>query len=181
MSTDLSVLTVSASAIYALVLCGCLLAARLVSTHRQADWQGRVWLFLAFLFAALMVSRLFGIEEALRDGLRETLRAEGNYGSRRDFQAVIAGAVIMVSAAAVAFGFFKASRRIRGKRSVTAALALLAGAAMVFLVVVRLISIHVLDWFLYGPLKLNWVGDIGLSVTVLVASLYFAKLVRDRA
>lgn len=181
MSIDPSVLTYSACALYGFVVCGCLLATRLVGLHRQADWQGRVWLFLAALFVALAASRLMGIEEGLREALREALREGGNYGGRRGFQAIIAGTIIMLTATGFGVAFFKAARRVRGKRSITALVALFAGAAMVFLVAVRMVSIHVLDWFLYGPLKLNWVGDIGLSLIVLAASLYFVKLVRDRA
>ncbi|MFY7744441.1 MAG: hypothetical protein ACOVQY_03395 [Erythrobacter sp.] len=33
---------------------------------------------------------------------------------------------------------------------------------------------------LYGPLKLNWVIDLGATLTVLVAAAYYVRIVRVR-
>ncbi len=180
MSIDLSPLTLAASIIYVTVVIGCLFAAGSATKQTRPYWQRRAWLFLTALFLTLLVSRIFGLEEFARDVLRQNLRAGGNYAARRDVQGIIAGIVIMLSAGASALALVKAKGRIRGRSDTAAALALAAGTAMMFLVAVRLISLHALDWFLYGPLKLNWIGDIGLSATVLAASVYFVKLVRAR-
>jgi hypothetical protein len=51
---------------------------------------------------------------------------------------------------------------------------------MLFLVILRVISLHMIDRLLFGPLKLNWIGDIGASLVVLGAAIYYMKLVRER-
>jgi hypothetical protein len=44
----------------------------------------------------------------------------------------------------------------------------------------RIASLHMIDALLYGPLKLNWVIDIGGSLVVLVAAIYYVQLVHTR-
>lgn len=50
-------------------------------------------------------------------------------------------------------------------------------AGMVFLLLLRILSLHSVDDVLYGPLKLNWVGDVGMSLAVLGCAIRYAKIV----
>jgi hypothetical protein len=48
---------------------------------------------------------------------------------------------------------------------------------MVLVMGLRVISYSPLDRLLYGPLKLNWVGDIGAAAVVLGAAGYYLHAV----
>ena len=177
---DISALTATAALLYALSSAACLRAAYTPKNQRQLNWQKCVWIALAVLFALLLVSRVFGLEEALREAIRSALRAGGNYGGRREFQSWIAGFFLVLAICGAAYGLNTLRRKVRGKRAVTTYAALLAGVLMVLLAAIRLISLHVLDGLLYGPLKLNWVFDIGLTVTIISFAVYHTVLVRKR-
>ncbi len=72
------------------------------------------------------------------------------------------------------------ARNIRGRRNVARLAGVLASAAMVCLMALRIASLHMTDALLYGPAKLNWVIDIGVSLVVLIAAIYYVQLVRAR-
>lgn len=52
---------------------------------------------------------------------------------------------------------------------------------MLGLILLRTISFSAFDRLLYGPLKLNWVGDIGAASLVLGAALFYIRVARDPA
>jgi len=78
------------------------------------------------------------------------------------------------------FVLLRWARNLRGRRNVARLAGVLAAAAMVFLIALRLASLHMVDALLYGSAKLNWVIDIGASFVVLVAATYYALVVRAR-
>ena len=43
------------------------------------------------------------------------------------------------------------------------------GLSLVFLLLLRIVSLHSVDLLLYGPLKLNWVIDLGACAIVLAS------------
>ncbi len=45
---------------------------------------------------------------------------------------------------------------------------------------IRTVSFHALDRLLDGPLKLNWVGDIGATLTVIGAAVIYVRSVRGK-
>ena len=49
---------------------------------------------------------------------------------------------------------------------------------MIGVMVLRTISFSALDKLLYGPFKLNWVGDIGAALLVLGAAVFYLRLAR---
>ncbi len=51
---------------------------------------------------------------------------------------------------------------------------------MIGLMMLRIISLHMIDRLLFGPLKLNWVFDIGSTLAVLAAALYYIAIVSGR-
>lgn len=177
---SISFLSLAAVAFYAVVALACMAACGTATTSAQPRWNRNVWLALAILFVVLIVLRGLGIEEWLRQYLRDLLRSGGNYEARRTLQGVIASLVLLVVAALAGWWLLRSARRMRGRRNMATVAALVAGGAMVFLVLLRLISLHMIDQALYGAFKLNWVVDIGSSVVVLIAAVAYVRLVRAR-
>ena len=160
-----------------------ILAARAAMIARSsadaAQWHQRVWLVAVVLFVVCALSRLFGLEEGLRLMLRGELREERIYDVRREYQAAIASAIIIVAGLAtfagaarvIASGVLRAGGRTR--------IALAAGcacAAMALLIVIRIVSLHMLDVLIYRGPRLNWIVDIGSTVIVgTLAWLYVSR------
>lgn len=133
---------------------------------RPPAFHGRVWLIAALVFFAAAISRRFGIEDDLRVWLRGGLRAEHLYQERRDFQSVIASLVIVVAALAGMGGFavmLRSGVLQRKGPSRIAAVAGLACAGMVLLIMLRLVSLHLIDVLLFSGPRLNWFIDIGTT------------------
>lgn len=176
----MSIINLIAILLYSVVTLASMAACWTASRHRQPNWNRNVWLSLAVVFAMLIVMRGTGVEEWLRETMREALRSGGSYDDRRSVQGIIASSVLVTVAAIGAFWLYRATRRLSGRRNICAIAALLSGAAMLFLIGLRLISLHMIDAALYGALKLNWVGDIGTSLAVLVCAIRYTMLVRAR-
>jgi hypothetical protein len=175
-----SILSLSASSIYGLVLLACIAAAVTAKGQRQPPAHVRLWLLLAVFFFALAVLRVFAVEEWLRDSLRAWLRESGSYRYRRAIQAPLAAGLVCILAAAAGWYLFAWARRLRGRRNVIQAICLLAALVMLFLIPLRLTSFHAVDTLLYGPLKLNWVLDLGASLAVLGGAVQYIRVVRAR-
>jgi hypothetical protein len=175
-----SSLSLVAAAFYGAVVVSCVLALAAARDRRQIRWHVTGWSVLAMLFIILAAMRLFAVEDILRDGLRELLRAEGTYDSRRALQGPIFATLFVIAAAMGGFWFFHVSRTIRGRRNIAAMLAIASGCSLLFLLMVRIVSLHAMDELLYGPLKLNWVIDLGSSAVVLAAGFYYWRLVTGR-
>jgi hypothetical protein len=175
-----SVLSHSASAVYILVVLVCAGAAAVAVRHRQRPSHARVWLALAAFFAALVVMRLLAVEDVLRDTLRDTLKSSNNYEERRELQAPIIAALLVIGFSAGSFLVYRWGRGLRGRRNYMVFIGILAAFAMACLIVLRLISLHAIDGLLYGPIKLNWVIDLGASLAVMLAAFNYARLVRAR-
>jgi len=172
-------LSLAAAGFYVVVVAAVLTALLTARKQRQQPWHSRVWLVVALVFVALAASRVYSLEEILRTELREWLRAEGAIAGRRVWQGyLIAGALAATSAGGL-FACYWASRKVKGRRNLAALIALGSTVAMLMLVAMRIISLHALDQLLFGPLKLNWVGDLGLSLTVLAAAIYYVRILRQ--
>lgn len=154
------------------------------SAQAVPGWHRMVWLIGCVLFVACAVSRLFGIEEALRQLLRGELRDEHLYAERREYQAAIASGIIIAAGIASVVGAAKLFRSGVLRSSGLSRIALMAGlacAGMALLIVVRVVSLHMLDVLLYRGPRLNWIIDIGATVmTGALAWLYAAQAGRQR-
>lgn len=180
MSAGPSVLSLLGSGLYLLVVLACLVAAGTAARSRQlaAHWQS--WAMVGVLFGLFALLRVYDVEEIVRGTLRAYLRAEGSYADRRAVQAQLVALLLAIITFATAVLMYRWSRVIRGRRNVARVVAVVAGLAMIFLIALRLASLHAVDALLYGRLKLNWIIDIGASLTVLGAAAYYVKLVRER-
>lgn len=175
-----SMLSLAASGLYGFVMLACMVAAVTARQRRQGAGHVWTWAVLCVLFGILMAVRLGGVEEWLRATLREALRADGGYGDRRKFQAPIAGAILVISSMGIFAFVYRATRNLAGRRNIARLVAVLAALAMLFLIALRMASLHAIDALLYGAIKLNWVIDIGASVIIILAALHYSRLVRSK-
>ena len=158
--------------LYAIVFLLCATAALNASTSARSQRQVRGWAVCAAFFALLAAVRLLGVEELVRQALRQASRSMGEYDDRAVLQAPL---VLLTLAGTLGLGLF-AFRVWRkrnadcGERAVLVALFCVVG--FVPLYVLRTISWHVTDRVLYdSSLHLNWFIDCGLSLLVGCAAL----------
>lgn len=180
MPAELSLLSLAASALYAVVVLACLRAGFEAGAKRQTKWHIRIWLLAAVLFGSLIVARLLGLEDVLRETLRNWLQAEGLADDRRAIQGPIIAVSIALFAAGGMIAFYWVAQHISGRRNIAVVAALGACGVMVATITMRMVSLHALDQLLYGPLKLNWIGDVGASLAVLGAAIYYIGVVSGR-
>ena len=175
-----SILSLTAAAIYVVVTIACLIAAGVAKNRRQPLRHGRIWVAIAVAFVALAAVRVTGLEDLLRESLREALRADAAYADRRAVQRPLAAIALAGVSLGAMILLWRQSRSVRGRRNV--ALLVATGATMVMglLIALRIISLHQVDSLLYGPLKLNWAIDLGASALVLGSAALYVRLVRQR-
>jgi hypothetical protein len=179
MSAAPSVLSLFAAGLYAVVAFACLIAWSKGRGWSLPGWHGRIWLALAAFFILLLSMRVTGFEETLRDSARAYLRAQDAFEGRRDTQRLVIAGFLIVGSVLGMWLFYKMVRGSKGKPDIAAKLASLGGLSMLGLLTLRFVSLHAIDRILYGPLKLNWVIDVGASCAVLFAAGYYVQLTRD--
>ncbi|WP_086606497.1 hypothetical protein [Erythrobacter donghaensis] len=173
-----SMLSLSAAGVYIVVATSCLVAAIAAGRYRQPPAHWRMWSAIALVFGLLVAMRYAGFEDLIRDSFRDMLRVEGAYAERRSFQRPLSVAVIFGVSGLFAWGLWRQWRAARGRRNLALLAAQASTVAMVMLVGLRIVSLHQLDSALYGPLKLNWIADLGASLMTLAAAMIYVRLVR---
>lgn len=176
-----SIFSLGAAGLYFVVLLACLLAAMTAGRQRQPGAHRRMWTVIAFAFGAFALIRIGGFEEQLRDFLRAELRTGGAYDERRTIQRYVAFGVIAAVGGLFLWELFRQSRGLRGRRNIALFAAFAALAMMVMLIGLRIVSLHQIDVLLYGSAKLNWIIDIGATLTVLASAALYVWLVSRRA
>lgn len=172
-----SMLSFVAAAIYCAVVAPCLAAAFVAILRRQRLSHVTTWVALALFFAALVYLRITNLEEIWREEFRATMRADGLYAARRAIQAPLAALVLVLFALAVSAWVVRGYRPRPGRRNVAVAMAQLGAFVMIGTITLRMVSFSLIDKFLYGPLKLNWVGDIGSAVLVAGCAAFYTMVV----
>jgi hypothetical protein len=173
-------LSLIASGFYCLVVLACITASLTARSYRQAVGHWRTWFILAMLFVLLAGLRVVGAEEWLRATLREELVAGGQYSARRDLQAPLVVTIFVIAGAGSLALLYRATRDLRGRRNMAVLAGTFAALAMLSLIALRLASLHAVDALLYGPVKLNWVIDLGASLVVMLSAIRYIQLVRAR-
>jgi len=109
-------------------------------------------------------------------------RAHGtgdHYAERRAFQSAIVAAILFVGAMLAGWRYYRVVRMIRGRRNIATTIARGCALAMILLAL-RLISLHAIDAMLYaGPVRLNWIIDIGASLLVMGSAIAYWRIVRS--
>lgn len=175
-----SILSLTAASLYTVILAVCLFAAMSAHRQRQPVAHSRTWVLIAMFFGALALMRIAGAEDWLRGVLRAELRSEGRYNDRRELQRQLVIALMLVFAGLFLWALQIKYRAAHGRRNVAQFVALAAVAMMLFLMALRIVSLHQIDMVLYGPAKLNWIVDIGSSLTVMVAAGLYVRVVSRR-
>jgi hypothetical protein len=175
-----SILSLSAAGLYTLVLGVCLFAATTAGRHRQPFAHIRTWVLIAVIFGVLALMRIGGTEEVLRTILRDELRIEGGYAARRAWQRPAVLALTVTFAGLFLWGLLQQYRAAHGRRNVALFAAFAAVGMLMFLMALRIVSLHQVDMLLYGPIKLNWIVDIGSSVSVMAAAVLYTRYVQRR-
>ena len=175
-----SLLSLAASAIYALVAITCAAAATTAIRQRQLPGHWRTWLIISLFFSILIVLRLVAAEEWMRDYLRGSLKEAVGYDDRRSVQAPIVAAIFAIAGTAAFLLFYRWTKIVKGRRNLARVVAVAAALSMVCLIGLRMTSLHMVDGLLYGPAKLNWVIDLGASLVVIIAAITYIRLVRQR-
>ena len=173
-------LSLIAAGLYAVAVCAVICAAIIAHSWRQSSGHARGWLVLAVLFGGLVVMRLMDAEQLLAQDLRNWLRSAGAYADRRSLQGPLAAIILAIAAIAALGWFVRNARQARGQCAVALAAAQMAGMAMVCLIALRLVSFHPVDALLYGPLKLNWFADLGLTLIVVISALIYVRALWQR-
>ncbi|TIX48984.1 hypothetical protein [Alteraurantiacibacter aquimixticola] len=166
--------------IYGVVALTCLGAAALAAVQHMPKPDRVLWAVIAIAFALLIVIRLEGVEESLRQWLRGLSRTEGWYANRRQFQMPLALVTVLLAAAAGWLAWHRL--RITNSRSRRAVwVAAMATLGYLPLYALRIVSLHLTDVLLYyGPVKVNWVVDGGLALVVAASAFYYGRRVMRR-
>ena len=180
MTSTPSIPSLVAASIYVVAILACIYAAAVASRSRQGPVHIRTWVGVCLVFSVLALSRFLGIEQAATEFLREYMRDSGLYDVRRSWQAPVVAIVTMIAGALGLVLVHRFVERQHGRRNHARSVALIASCVMAVLVALRLASFHAVDSVLFGPLKLNWVIDLGATIAVIAAAGYYARIVRQR-
>lgn len=175
-----STLDLIAAGLYLAILVACLLAALTAVRRGQPRAHARTWLLIGLVFALLAVMRLVSTEELLRDLLRAELRSGGAYLGRRAWQAPAVVALSVAFSGLFLWGLRQRYAAAHGRRNMALIAAYGAVGIMMFLMALRIVSLHQIDMLLYGPLKFNWTIDIGASLVVLASAGVYVRAVWRR-
>lgn len=179
-SSSTTMLSFAAAALYAVIVLACMVAALSARSEKQLPTHARIWAVLAALFMVLIVLRVFNIEELLRAELRSASRESDAYDAREGLQLPITIGVVVIFGFAAFAWVFRSLRAMQGRRSVALVAAEMGALAMMILIVLRMVSFNALDKILYGPLKLNWVGDLGAALMVGGGAVAYTLIVRGK-
>lgn len=176
-----SVISLLAACLYIAVVVACIFARSTAVGQRQVSWHAHAWTGIALLFLVMAVLRVVSAEDLLREELRDLLRGAGAYEDRRKVQGPIVALILLIGAFVSGLWVFNVTRKIRGRRNIATAIAIGGACLLLTLYLLRIVSLHALDALLYGPLKFNWVIDIGATAVVLACSIYYRRVVTGRA
>ncbi len=183
MAPGMSLFSVLAVSLYLLAI-GMSVRAALVARAKSGGRDSRFWLASALLFGLLIVSRLFGVEAALTENLRSELKALALYRGRAEIQGIVASVVVVTVAAVIALWIWLRTRTpwrevsVAGRYRMAAEVAC---GAMVCLVMLRVVSLHIVDSLLFRGPHLNWLVDVGATVAIIACSAGFSRALGDRS
>lgn len=181
MTAGPSLLSLCAAIVYLIVGGAAAFAAITASRFQQVAWHRIGWMIVVAIFVGLAAMRIFAAEDQVREALRLVLYAEQSYDERRDFQKPLIAIVFVVALILSGGTIYALAERVQGRRNFAAVVALACSGGLLFLLVLRLVSLHSIDALLYGPMKLNWFADLGLTGAVLACAVRYCLVIRGTA
>jgi len=171
-----SVFSLIAAGLYGVVGALGTWAAWCAQASAQRPRHTRMWLMVALIFALLALSRILMAEEYLREWLRALLEREAMYGQRRSLQLPLSLLAMTASLGTLLWWIALWRGTAASRRERMAHLARLGMLGMGALIVLRTVSLHGIDTWLYSGPRLNWWLDIGSSLVVGLAARRYALL-----
>ena len=175
-----STLSLLAAALYLVVAATAAAAAVEALRHRQITWHLIIWAIIAAFFIGLAFARIYGFEEMLRGELRMMLYEGQTYEERRSLQKPLFAIVFIIALSAIGGLAYFLARGVHGRRNIAAMIAIGCTGGLMFLAALRMVSLHSVDALLYGPLKINWLADMGMTIAVLACGIRYCLIVRRR-
>jgi len=170
-----SSLSLLAAALYIGVALACVWAGRGHASDASVRAAARFWFLVAAVFIGMALLRAMAAEDTARDYLRAVLDQANAREWRRVMQIPLAVSLGLIAAGLLAW-MAKRLRQLRERPE--SRLRLIAGMALVAmmgLIALRIVSLHFTDWLLFsgmiGPIRLNWIIDLGASLTVLICAI----------
>jgi hypothetical protein len=136
------------------------------SVDQKVAW---VWMGLALLLGGLGINKQLDLQSLVTQLGEDMAHAQGWYEHRRIVQAVFVAGIGVGSLAAGGLGLWWLRDKLKQLWPAVLGMALMLG-----FVVVRAASFHHVDWLLYratGPVKLNWVLELGALAVVAWAAV----------
>ena len=182
---EISALSLAAAGFYLCVVLAALGAA-LAGIRREAplrEW--RIWVLVAGAFVALAAMRAIAAEDHLRGILRSVLELADARAARRVIQLPLSLAAIALACLTAIPVVHRIARRGWTSPFAAGDWAALALIGMVGLIGLRVISLHAVDGILFsaliGPLRINWLLDLGCAGISLAAALHYIRSGQARA
>jgi len=139
--------------------------------YASAPYERFVWQVVAFLFLALCIIRLSGLETALTEAGRKLAFIEGWYDQHRRVQLAI---VILMAISFIVAQILLLMWSRYASLTTSATLAIVGTTFVVTYLMIRLISFHSIDQILGKQiilgLRLNWILHLGGIGLMLLAS-----------
>lgn len=108
-----------------------------------------------------------------------TLFDEFTYENRRSLQAPLFAVNFLIAAAATANLFYIIVKGARGRRNIATLITVASNSGMIFLTALRFASLHPGDQLLYGPITLNSIADIELSLAKFACAVRYQIVLRS--
>lgn len=181
-AAEVSGLSLAGAVVYLLTAVAAAIAAVSADRRGRGNRDQLAWVLVLLAFVVFSAMRLVAAEEHLRSTLRTALELADARAGRRAIQLPLSLLALTLATLAA----FPLVRRIAasGWASQHAARnwALLALLGMLGLIALRIISLHAMDAILFssliGPLRLNWLLDLGFTAVALLAAINFVVQAR---
>lgn len=114
----------------------------------RSNREGSIWIIAACLFCTMAANTVFRALDKLTDAARSEYRAEGWYPDRMVLQIDVTIAVLLFAVIMILLSLF-----LLRTIPISTRLTLTAGLALIALLVVRAVSLHAVDQFLFARIS----------------------------
>ncbi len=145
-------------------------ASACAATACDSHSNSRRWLAIALIFVALAIWRLSGGEMIVQETVRRAASDHHLYGSRGELQRPLMALVLLLGVPSVMLTWRRLRRVGQG---MAISIAQISTVVLVIYTFVRLVSLHLVDAFVYGSIgsiHVNYLIDGGLTLITLIAA-----------
>ena len=172
-----------AACYYLVVALLCALARASAGQIQPPMKSAGFWSLACAGMLGLSAMRFFALENALRTEMRLAMASMELLEMRSAFQAPFVVLIGLLGTALIWFVLRSARSRRANKLEVATIAGKLALIGLFVLLSIRIVSLHAVDTVLFtrllGPLRLNWILDIGLATLLAAAAIRFVSASRN--